>query len=643
MKSCIFVLNFLEKLKIFGVNDRKVTYTQNPKSYFRAHRYHEGKSKMNSSKHKNENTSSNNNSKNKEEEPEVLEQGEIMGVPYTVTNKNPPKGWRYYEVYDYIVKNKIEQMPYKDAIKHILTAKYLPSFSKRGIKEITVYPDARILSLRCKETEIIFKKRWKIARETGWYANITGVRLTESVVSKYVDNFIKDKKLEDLRITIAKKTPITLTPIATGSNRNAYNLKIGTYSLLLDAGMDENAAKNIGENNLVDAVIVTHSHYDHMSGLFELYESGLNAPLLATATTLDYIAQKTKRSDKGRLEKVLKHAYAVSYNSKIEISDNFYIEFLNAGHIPGSAMIYTKVEDFSILYTGDFFLRNRLPVGGAKEVVDNLPKPLDVLIVDCTFIDKTFPPEDDIFFPLMSEILKVWYTFKGQVLISVDIGSTDIMMYLKLFSYFSRLGLKPPVYMDPQTINFMKILKTRINDQIGIVKEFDVEIIDPFSSVMRKELRRNIDILNAVTKPSIILSHPQTIVTPPITTYFKFVAPNEKNLIVITGPQRSGTGKRILDGEKRVSILYKPIGKKQSITEEVEVNAKIFNNMYPDKIIASHADREQIQYTIDTLQPKHVIPFHAASSQLIEFKQNLENKNIKVSLMRTLRPITLKE
>ncbi|MCD6484516.1 MAG: MBL fold metallo-hydrolase [Candidatus Odinarchaeota archaeon] len=597
---------------------------------------------MNSSKHESSNTVEN-SSKNNEEESDILEQGEIEGVPYTVTNKNPPKGWRYFEVYDYIVKNKIEQKPYKEAIKHILTAKYLPEFSRRGIKEITVYPDARILSLRCQETEIIFKKRWKIARETGWYANITGVRLTESVVSKYVDNFVKDKNLEDLRMTIAKKAPITLTPIATGSNRNAYNLKIGTYSLLLDAGMDSKAARNIGENNLVDAVIITHSHYDHMSGLFELYESGLNAPLLATATTLDYIAQKSKRADKSKLENVLKHAYAIPYNTKIEIDDNFFLEFYNAGHIPGSAMIYTKVEDFSLLYTGDFFLRSRLPVGGAKEVIDNLPKPLDVLIVDCTFIEKTFPAEDDIFFPLMSEILKVWYTFKGQVLISVDLGSTDIMMYLKLFSYFSRLGLKPPVYMDPQTINFMKILKTRINDQIGIIKEFDVEIIDPFSSVMRKELRRNIDILNAVTKPSIILSHPPTIDTPPITSYFKFVAPNEKNLLVITGPQRSGNGKLLLEGEKRVTVRYRPIGKREQMTEEVEVKAKIFNNMFPDKIIASHADKEQIIYTIDTLQPKHVIPFHAAPSQLSEFKQQLEEKNIKVSLMRTLRPITLKE
>ena len=37
---------------------------------------------------------------------EIEEKGEIEGIPYTVTNYRPPKGWRYFEVYNYLIKNR---------------------------------------------------------------------------------------------------------------------------------------------------------------------------------------------------------------------------------------------------------------------------------------------------------------------------------------------------------------------------------------------------------------------------------------------------------------------------------------------------------------------------------------------------------
>jgi len=573
---------------------------------------------------------------------EIEEKGEIEGIPYTVTNYRPPKGWRYFEVYNYLIKNKIPQLPFKQAILHILRAKYIPPYTKRGIKEITVYPEARIISLRCLETDIIFRKRWQIAKETGWYPNVTGVRLEESNLSNYVNRFIKENTLNKLRFEVVKKRPIILDTIASTSNKNAYLLRIGTFNVLLDAAMNQKDIEWLTSEQIVDLVIITHAHYDHASSIIDLYKNGLNVPVIATATTIDYIVQKNRSKPKEDVELFLKHAYAVPYNTQIKISDGLTIELYNAGHMPGSAMVFITVDDFKILYTGDFFLRDRLPVGGAIESVNQIPKPIDVLIVDCTFVDREFPSEEKIFEKLMQEVFVAWRG-KGNVLFSADLGNTEIMLYLKLFSYFSRLGLKPPVYMDPQTINYMRILKSRINDLLGIIREFDVEIIDPFSSVMRKELRRKIDILKAISRPSIVISHPNNLDTLPITTYLKYLGEKEDTLIVLTGPQRSGVGKEILEGKKKFRIKYRPIGKREAIEDDFELKAQIFNIKYPDLIIASHADIKQIEQLLKSLKPTHVIPFHASPSQLHDFIKSLREKGTKVTTLAKMKSITLLE
>ncbi|MCD6515783.1 MAG: MBL fold metallo-hydrolase [Candidatus Odinarchaeota archaeon] len=550
------------------------------------------------------------------------ESGTIHGIPYRVRDKNPPKTRRYFKVLRFLEKENIPQLPFKEAIERILNAKYIPEYSKRGIKEIIVYPSARILAFRCVETQEIFNKRWRIAKEVGWYPYVTGVELRISEISKFVDECTKFNNLESLRFDIPIKTPIVLQVIASSSNNNAYLLRIGTFNILLDCSMDKNSLKYLIENDLVDIVVITHAHIDHAGSIIEFVERGYSGPILMTATTTDYIAFRSWK-DKEKLTNFLSKVFMVPYEKDIKIAKDVTITFYRSGHLPGSAMILIKVEDFRFLYTGDFFLRDRPPMGGGRESIDKINSPIDVLLFDSTFGNIEMPPDNVIFEKLLSEIENTLKT-NGNVLISTTPGSYDLTLYLKLFEYFTRKGWKPSVYMEPRIIEFMKFIKYRKDDQAVSIKELIEKERDPFSSVMRKEIRKPFDMIKALGESSIIISHPHDLTRPPITNYLVKISERENCLLVLTGAQREGIGKEIINGKRHIRIKHHEFGTYRIVEKEIEIKNRIFNVKYPNYVLASHADMKQIEYVIKKLKPSIAIPFHSSGETINALLKNTD-------------------
>lgn len=570
----------------------------------------------------------------------MQDKGEIHGIPYIIRKKNPPKTRRYYQVLRYLEQHKIPQMPFKEAIEYILSARYIPDYSKKGIKEIIIYPEDRILALRCEETEELFNLRWKIAKDIGWYPYITGVELKVSLFSKFVDEHAKTS-LDEIKFDIPITRPITLQAIATGSKENAYLLKIGTFNLLLDCALQNKKISSIVRNKLVDAVFISHAHDDHAGSLLKFVEEGFDGPILMTATTADYIVARNWHR-KEILKKTLEQTYMVPYEKELKIDENVRVTLYRAGHIPGSSMIFIKVNDFKILYTGDFFLRDRLPMGGGEESLKKIERPIDVFIFDATFCNKEMDEESKIFNTLLSET-EITLSKNGVVLISSTPGSYDLVLFLKFFDYFTRKGWKPSVYMEPKIIEYMKIIRYRKNDQSKIVKKFIEEERDPFSSVMRKELRGALDVIKALSGNSIIISFPHNLSTPPITNYLEKIHKDSRNMLVLTGAQRLGAGKEILEGKKRILIRYSEVNSKEIKEKEIELKNQIFNKKYPSLILASHADSKQLISALMTLQPKLAIPFHASREDIKNFFGKKSLQQVKYQFLVSGKEITLRE
>ena len=89
---------------------------------------------------------------------------------------------------------------------------------------------------------------------------------------------------------------LTFTTLASGSSGNAALMSCGDTYLLLDAGISARrittALKGMGvDPGCLSAILVTHEHSDHISGLATLTKQ-LGLPVYATAPTLDQLCRK---------------------------------------------------------------------------------------------------------------------------------------------------------------------------------------------------------------------------------------------------------------------------------------------------------------------------------------------------------------
>ena len=73
------------------------------------------------------------------------------------------------------------------------------------------------------------------------------------------------------------------------------------------------------------------------------------------------------------------HVTELDYDTDLSINPQTTVRLICAGHVFGSAMIHVTCGDQTLLYTGDFKLRESLTAGRAK------PIHADTLVMECTF------------------------------------------------------------------------------------------------------------------------------------------------------------------------------------------------------------------------------------------------------------------
>ena len=90
---------------------------------------------------------------------------------------------------------------------------------------------------------------------------------------------------------------LTFTTLASGSSGNAALVASGDTYILLDGGISARritaGLRSLGvEPERLGAILVTHEHHDHVSGL-EVFTRKLSVPILATPATCRCLAEKT--------------------------------------------------------------------------------------------------------------------------------------------------------------------------------------------------------------------------------------------------------------------------------------------------------------------------------------------------------------
>lgn len=111
------------------------------------------------------------------------------------------------------------------------------------------------------------------------------------------------------------------------------------------------------------------------------------------------------------------------YNTNLEIQDAPFMELVPSGHILGSTAALINSKSGSVLYTGDFCLRDRFFMRGFK------PPKADVLIIEATFGSPkyTFPETGEVVRSSVSWIKSQLDSGKNVVAKGYSLGKAQIL------------------------------------------------------------------------------------------------------------------------------------------------------------------------------------------------------------------------
>jgi metallo-beta-lactamase family protein len=401
-----------------------------------------------------------------------------------------------------------------------------------------------------------------------------------------------------------------------------YLLYADNLEILLDCGMFQGQKELRMRNwdklpidpSLIDFVVITHAHIDHIGYLPRLVRDGFKRKIICTAATEDLM--KIMLMDAAKLQEeealfafkrgyskhekpeplftvedtkeVLTLVESYPFKKEITINKNISVSFHNTGHILGSAFAEFKMQGTKalkkIVFSGD--------LGRYEDPVMFAPDPAseaDVLIVESTYGNK-LNPQQDVEGQLTKIVNETVDNGGALVIPAFALGRTQSLIY-----YFNKLMSAKaiptiPIYIDsPMAINVTDLYerhgglhKIKVTRQSG-------ELISIFDSpnVHFCNTRDSSKALNDIKKPIIIVSASGMATGGRVLHHLAHRLPRATDTVLFAGYQAEGSrGRDILEGEKFVRIFG----------QDVHVNCQV-REVHG---LSAHADQSELLKWLST-------------------------------------------
>lgn len=426
-------------------------------------------------------------------------------IPIHERNFSSPKKYhttRYIETLKIIEKENIAQLEISKALDfYFYQDRLVPLSEKFSIEEINYCPQSRIILFRMRRnTDYTYENRTEFARETGWYFYVTGTAIPQSEISKYVDSCSHSYNKEQFKWDFNPNVNLTISSITSSQNENSYLLQLGNRNILLDGGLEKNpnlrkdSIQLIKSKGGLDAIFISHADDDHIRGLSDLIKEFPNVPIIISATSLDFFLLKQRRYNNTIDEKqIINNSLIVKNKEKIHFNRNGYMQFFFAGHMPGALILFLEFEEYRFLFTGDYSYHSYRPIPGIDIIINDIPSPIDFLLVDGT---SSYTHYDTP--PYQFNFLKDNITFNAQnkddVLIGADPESTAIIIFLTLHFHFLSLKedgfeLRPNFFLSDNIRESVKILCSRLDDIHPVTADNIENEFNPFSGALIQWIR----------------------------------------------------------------------------------------------------------------------------------------------------------
>lgn len=357
----------------------------------------------------------------------------------------------------------------------------------------------------------------------------------------------------------------------------------------------------------IDGLFLSHAHLDH-TGALPLFEHfNLICPIFTTQQTKELTKILLKDSYKIARIRHLHPAYKKVdlrkvYNSTRTVEFNKWykhlnveFKFLNAGHIPGSAMILIKAEGKKLLYTGDYKYHSSELMKGVDAEIDMQSdlKDIDIMITESTYGGKPLPERsiiEDSFLDKINEVIK-----NGSVIIPVfGLGRAQEILIL-----LSRRKWSVPIYLDGMAVD---VTKTILSGNPSYLNERK-RLQDMYRRVdaIKKEKKRK----KVMNNRGIFITTSGMLQGGPIMAYLENMWGNANDAILMTGFQCKRTNGRLLLDEGYVYINgWKTFVKAQ----------------YQKFDFSGHSDDSELKEFIRKINPKQLVINHGDETSILALK-----------------------
>ncbi|MGQ4873455.1 MAG: MBL fold metallo-hydrolase [Promethearchaeia archaeon] len=379
----------------------------------------------------------------------------------------------------------------------------------------------------------------------------------------------------------------------------------------------------------IDAIFISHSHFDHISGLKDIIKLFPDAPILMSRISLDLFLLRDsdflKQKNYDIIENedylnVVKNVIYVENGSKLEFKEkDCYLSFFHAGHMPGALMLLVKIKNFRFLFTGDYTYWDIAPFAGTRRFLDQISKPIDFLLIDGSsahedFGDPTQHIRDLIMF------LEHKAEYGDNVLIGADPSSLAITFMLSFWRFFRKLQLRrdyknrPNIYVDMMVRKNIQVINHRYEYIYGPISRLIREKANPFNSIKFRWFDQN-DLNFLKTRNNIIISHPPDLSYGIIRNIIQIIGSKKHNLVYLAGSIHEQPGLDLINGKTEIAF---------SENWKFKFRAMLINTFMPNLKIKLHGDKTQLLEMIKALTPKEVCFFHQSPKKLIDIAEEIK-------------------
>lgn len=381
---------------------------------------------------------------------------------------------------------------------------------------------------------------------------------------------------------MAKLTFLGAAGTVTGSK---HLLDTGSHRLLIDCGLFQGLKELRARNweplpvaaTEIHAIVLTHAHLDHVGYLPRLVAQGFRGRVYCTPGTRDLatlVLNDAARIQEEDARDANRHGYSkhhpalplyttedaelsltllqpVGYHRPIPVLPDAQLEFINAGHLLGSAYARITTGGRVILFGGDLGRYGRPVLPDPTPVTE-----ADVLLIESTYGNRRHDPDDNG--EKLARIVTDVSARGGKLIIpSFAIGRVnEIIYWLDKLEEQRRIPVMPVFVDSPmaaRALDFYAQHSDQLDPEMatgrqGVRAFFTKRMTMVASPQQSKEVV-------ASKKPSIVIASSGMATGGRVLYHLRAALPDPRNTVLFVGYQAAGTrGRSLVDGQPFVRI-----------------------------------------------------------------------------------------